>query len=162
MSFDDQFKDVQRLLALKRYECPPPGHLARIARNIRATLKTEPRDRQSTWWDALLNQLDLGPAWAAALALAVAVAYFYGWTWSHRAQTRAEFAPAIPTQRWIADANPFWSTPFSSGSERAARVHDQLDRPSIYPILGMEPVRGWRPSSNTRGIVPVDYTIRSP
>ena len=76
------FSKLQRLLALKRHEQPPPGHLDSLAANVRANIRAQRDEAPEPWWRALLPNFQTRPAYSfafSALAIgAVGVAIFLG------------------------------------------------------------------------------------
>lgn len=76
----DDFRDLRRLLALKRYEQPPPGYFQRLPEQILDTIQAR---RRPKWW-GWLNRLvprggfELRPALAGTLVLALGVFYAFG------------------------------------------------------------------------------------
>lgn len=71
---ENEFRDIRRLLALKRYEQPPPGYFNNLPREIIAKLKadrygenrTPASSSPLTWLDRFLNRLQAQPAFAGA------------------------------------------------------------------------------------------------
>lgn len=71
-SSPDDFKDLRRLLALKRHEQPPPGYFTYLPDQIQ--LKIERRDdlsEHSTWWTWLVERFDARPVLAGAYACVI-------------------------------------------------------------------------------------------
>lgn len=73
-SSPDDFKDLKRLLALKKHEQPPPGYFYYLPDNI--TRKIERMDshnlaEHSTWWEWLVKRFDARPVLAGAYAFAI-------------------------------------------------------------------------------------------
>ncbi|MCP5521465.1 MAG: hypothetical protein H7A46_07950 [Verrucomicrobiales bacterium] len=73
----DNFDALQKLLALKRHEVPPPGFFDRLPESIRAELEqaaAHPRGLAGLW-ELLRSRWRLEPALAGAMLLAVAGIY---------------------------------------------------------------------------------------
>ena len=87
MSTPDDFDRLRKLLALKRYEQPPPGYFDNLHRRITARLEMEP-ERES-WWSRWVSGLVLKPSAAYGTALAVCLLMFAGATvfWKQDRQT---------------------------------------------------------------------------
>ncbi|MCX7723477.1 MAG: hypothetical protein N2379_10555 [Verrucomicrobiae bacterium] len=78
----DNFDQLRRLLALKKYECPPPGFFHRFTREVMSKL-TAPRAaaesvEDRTWIVRLWRYLELRP-WLAGAAGAAVCALVVGW-----------------------------------------------------------------------------------
>ncbi|MGV3774729.1 MAG: hypothetical protein ACO1QB_17650 [Verrucomicrobiales bacterium] len=73
-SSPEDFKDLKRLLALKKHEQPPPGYFYYLPDTItRKIERTEARDlaEHSTWWEWLVQRFDARPVLAGAYAFAI-------------------------------------------------------------------------------------------
>jgi hypothetical protein len=62
------FSKLQRLLALKRHEQPPPGHLDSLAANVRANIRAQRDEAPEPWWRALLPNFQTRPAYSFAFS----------------------------------------------------------------------------------------------
>jgi hypothetical protein len=71
----EDFDSLRRLLALKRYELPPPGYFNRFSRDVMARIKVGEKGGtvgiESTWLQRLLSLLDVKPIFAGAFGTAV-------------------------------------------------------------------------------------------
>jgi hypothetical protein len=71
-SSPDDFKDLRRLLALKRYEQPPPGYFSFLPDKVQLRIdREEDLPGYSTWWEWLVRKLDAQPVLAGAYAFAI-------------------------------------------------------------------------------------------
>lgn len=79
----DTFQDLRRLLALKRYEQPPPGFHDRFARQVMARIRAGEAAslHQVSWlqrfWSALETKPVLASAFGATVCLALGGGIFY-------------------------------------------------------------------------------------
>lgn len=62
------FSRLQKLLAVKRHEQPPPGYLDRLPGQITARLRAEAAAAPEPWWRQLLASFHTKPAWAIAFS----------------------------------------------------------------------------------------------
>jgi hypothetical protein len=67
----DQFEQVQRLLALKRHEQPPPRFFDIFSRQVMARLEALEAAQRVTWWQRLGLDFDYKPAMVGALGVVV-------------------------------------------------------------------------------------------
>ena len=78
-SDQENFEKLQKLLALKRYEQPPPGYFNRLPNQIMARI--EAGEGQSRFWERFIPGFTFRPAMAYGVGLAtcgvVALGVFY-------------------------------------------------------------------------------------
>jgi hypothetical protein len=71
----ENFDSLQRLLALKRHEIPPPGYFDRFSRDVMARIKAGENGgavgSEISWFQRLLSIFDLKPVFAGAFGTAV-------------------------------------------------------------------------------------------
>jgi len=67
----DEFEKVQKLLALKRYEQPPPGYFNGFSSKVIARLHALEAARPATWRQRLGLDFDFKPALMGAFGVAV-------------------------------------------------------------------------------------------
>jgi hypothetical protein len=75
----NDFERLQRLLALKRHESPPPGFFNRFPDQVRARI-TQADLVPESWWQRWLAAVSVKPAWATAYAV-VASLLVIGGVW---------------------------------------------------------------------------------
>jgi hypothetical protein len=83
---ENEFRELRRLLALKRYEQPPPGYFNSLPREILSELKAEryppsqPADVQGSrgWLAQLWDRLQAQPSFAGACAALLGAALIGG------------------------------------------------------------------------------------
>jgi len=110
----EDFDSLRRLLALKRYEQPPPGYFDRFSRDVMARIKAGEKGGaaglESSWFERLLAVLDVKPIFAGAFGTAVCAFVISG--------VISERAPAIGT-----------ASPNSVGPSVAAAVPMDVSMP---------------------------------
>ncbi len=67
----NQFSDLRKLLAAKRYEEPPPGYFEDFASTVIARIYATPVPPQRTKWEMLRSCFELKPMWVGAYSVAV-------------------------------------------------------------------------------------------
>ncbi len=94
----EEFRDLRRLLALKRHEQPPPGYFERFSGMVLARIRTGERAEDSLWehfgfsipWlERLWANLESKPALAGAFGLGVCGLLVAGLAFSEPAESSA-------------------------------------------------------------------------
>jgi hypothetical protein len=67
----EDFKDLRRLLALKRHEQPPPGYFNRLSLTVAARIEAAEATQESPWWRTLFQELQPRPILVCAYGLLV-------------------------------------------------------------------------------------------
>ena len=89
-SSPDDFKDLRRLLALKRHEQPPPGYFNYLPDKVLMRIeRDEDLSEYSTWWEWLVRKLDAQPVLAGAYAFAISGLMLLGFKLSQDLQHEA-------------------------------------------------------------------------
>jgi len=70
MNTDANHEAIQRVLALKRYEQPPPGDFHDFSASVMTRLQTD-RPSETAWWQRLGQLFDFTPAVVCGSAVAV-------------------------------------------------------------------------------------------
>jgi hypothetical protein len=88
-SSPDDFKDLRRLLALKRHEQPPPGYFKYLPDKVMMRIERDDLSEYSTWWEWLVRKLDAQPVLAGAYAFAISGLMLLGFKLSQDLQHEA-------------------------------------------------------------------------
>jgi hypothetical protein len=132
----DPGQNVRRLLALKRYEQPPPGYFAGFAGRVMARIEAGEELEGQGWWSALLARLDLRPALVGAFGVAVCSCYFLGWTLAQRGVAAPFPALAAQMEEDLAAGEPP-VVPLPVGLRRADPAQPGLAFvSSTHPVIG--------------------------
>jgi len=100
----DDFEALRKLLALKRYEQPPPGYFRDFPDRVLARIEANEAEAGLGWWAGFLAAFQLKPAFAGALGLAVLALCVLGLNLAREAEHRpAQTIPAV-AERWQATA----------------------------------------------------------
>lgn len=70
-SSPEDFRNLRRLLALKRHEQPPPGYFKYLPDKIMVKIERDDLSEHSTWWEWLVEKFDARPVLAGAYAFAI-------------------------------------------------------------------------------------------
>jgi len=75
----DGFEGVRKLLALKKYEKPPPRYFQDFSDKVIARIQAEEEARLRPWWQRLgLDFVSLKPAFAGAFGLMLSAGVVFG------------------------------------------------------------------------------------
>lgn len=123
------FEKLRKLLALKRYELPPPRFFAEFPGRVMRKLETAQAAASRPWWSRLWFELEFKPAFACAAGLAVCGALVAGIAGSERLQGYAVQGVASSE-----DANPETVLVASvMGSPKVASGLRRIDRSEDIP-----------------------------
>jgi hypothetical protein len=100
----DNRDPVQRLLACKRYEQPPPGYFLSFSEKVLARIEAEEASVHSSWWGWFVAKFDARPVVVCAYGVAVSSMLFVGFSLS--AIFEAEISAAPTSGSWLAGAPP--------------------------------------------------------
>jgi hypothetical protein len=119
----DDFKQLRRLLALKRHEQPPPGYFNHFSRNVIAGIRAGPSSRRSAelpWFRRIWEALESKPVVAGVFGSAVCGLLLVGLVFSEQPEGTSMATAAVPENQplWTAQAQDsaalFRKTEFSS------------------------------------------------
>jgi hypothetical protein len=68
---EENFDALRKLLALKRYEQPPPGYFNNFSSKVIARIEAAGAAAELTWWQRLALQFDFKPALMCGLGVVV-------------------------------------------------------------------------------------------
>ncbi len=75
----DSNQKVKKLIALKKFETPPPGHSELLASKIISRLEAEQMRAREPWFRRWMHTLDLNPLLSTAYAAAIMALLAFGW-----------------------------------------------------------------------------------
>jgi hypothetical protein len=88
-SSPEDFKDLRRLVALKRHEKPPPGYFNYLPDQVQMRIERDDLSEYFTWWQWLVQKLDAQPVLAGAYAFAISGLMLLGFKLSQDLQQEA-------------------------------------------------------------------------
>lgn len=150
MNPPDDFRDLQRLLALKRHETPPPGYFNYLQDKVASRIEREDMARHSNWWRWLVQKLDAQPVFAGAYAFAISSLMLLGFKFSQDLQQEVSrdtiglggvlgsgldpntLHPSVSLQRHFANPAPLiFSTAFRS-TEAVFEEPQAVSAPAVF------------------------------
>ena len=139
----ENFDSIQRLLALKRHEQPPPGYFNYFSDKVISRIEVEQFENSPGWWARFVSRFDAKPVLACAYGFTISGLLLMGFRLSEIFEQEAATAPTrAPSSPWLAAG-------LGSGGDSAEFVHTGYDRPSslasfssLYPIIQSQPVGG--------------------
>ncbi|HNQ88507.1 MAG TPA: hypothetical protein PKM73_07835 [Verrucomicrobiota bacterium] len=151
---DSQCRSLQRLLALKRHERPPPGYFDRLPGRIQCRLIEQPEPDALGWLGGLLAGFQLRPAALGLFAVLVSCTYLLGFSASRD----------LVRQSWQAQAmrehlpGPHELAGWQSYAVRRAPRNQPM--PSTAPVFSAgypDPFRAFAPGRLGGAIAPASY-----
>jgi hypothetical protein len=128
--------NLQKLLALKRYEIPPPGYFGTFPSKVIARIEAGESVEAVSWWSRFLLALSTRPSLASGLALIVGLSVLGA----------MGVAPAVRSGSLEGDLM-LGSAPvavqaammeWSADEASSASVHPHLGASSVAPVLASE------------------------
>ncbi|MBM3878788.1 MAG: hypothetical protein FJ387_03575 [Verrucomicrobia bacterium] len=142
-----------KLIALKRYEQPPPGFFHDLPQRIRARIEAAELAPAVPWHERLMARFAVKPALAAAFTLAVGGVYFFGLQLSDLAEQQSALKDQPPAEVWYGAA-PGNVRPFAPGFISLPYAEDPTPPPvlssSVAPVLEPNPQRSFFPTPMLR------------
>jgi len=80
---------IEKLIALKRYECPPPGHAELLTSKIISRLEAEQMRAREPWYRRWMHALDLNPILTTAYGGVVMALMWLGWHYGEHFEAEA-------------------------------------------------------------------------
>ncbi len=159
----EDFCSLRKLLALKRYEVPPPGYFEGFSERVMLRIQTVGLRNRMTWWDQLIEGLAARPLLAGAYALCAISLAFMGFRVSESLQpapigiVASEFStwsPVIPTALTAHQTTPPIAVPaeFGGGEDRASSVSPLVHQTSSSSMF--------RPTFTAEEVRRVGYPVR--
>jgi len=81
-SSQDDFDQLKKLLAIKRYEQPPAAYFVHFSDRVIARIEVEECRGGASWWDWLMEKLEAKPILACAYGMAVSGLLLVGFRFS--------------------------------------------------------------------------------
>jgi hypothetical protein len=100
------FEELQRLLALKRHETPPPTYFSRFADNVLERIEAPEPAGPLTWWQRWGLDWGLKPALACGSGVAVCALLAAGILVSLKMEQRARPSAVLPAQDYFSAMLP--------------------------------------------------------
>ncbi len=138
----DNFDDLQKLLAWKRHEQPPPGYFNQFSQKVIARIEVEEWRYQSSWWQRLVASFDAKPVFACAYGLSMGGLLFLGLGLAQILEQEQASTPPV-TSPWAAVRTSV-RLPESGGwlNQSMTSQSYPLANSSITPVLSTTPVIG--------------------
>jgi hypothetical protein len=132
----EPFDRLQKLLALKRYEQPPPGYFREFSSKVIARIEIEGLLGRISWWQRLLGALTVRPFAAAGYGAAVLGLFAVGASASRYLEPDENASMAV--------TSPWASSALMAEGESAAPANPVLLDPvdatsSVKPVLASSP-----------------------
>ena len=97
----DDFEQLRKLLALKRYEVPPPGYFNSLPRKVMTRVEMTELGIYSTWWEWVVARFDAKPVLACAYGFAVSGLLLLGFKLSQQFEQEVATGP-VQGGAWLA------------------------------------------------------------
>jgi len=141
-SNSSDFETLRKLLALKRYEQPPPGYFRRLPDQIAARLE---RGEGQSLWAKFVGQFIFRPALAYSFALAAFSALTFSLVYSVR--TAPQESAQLPGNGWQSGAEALATQSDPSESLHVANWTGNDNASNPAPVLPSMFDSGVRPSA---------------
>jgi len=143
----ENFDSLMQLLALKKYEQPPPGYFNRLPGQILARLESQ--EEEAGFWGKLFSGLVVRPALAYSVGLAFCGAFATGIFYAFQVQPTEVASESNGSQGWEYAGNSELASQKSSASSLHVTGYNAFDTntgthtlPSLFndPELNVVPV----------------------
>jgi len=148
-SSPEDFDQIKRLLACKRYEQPPSGYFNYFSHRVIARIEMDEQSRGSTWWAWLMERFEAKPILACAYGVVVSSLLFVGFKLSEIFEREVVAAPMVGGLGLASsEAQASFSGAFGSAGlfERSAVVYST----SLSPSFRQERAADFYRDSNLR------------
>jgi hypothetical protein len=133
----DQFKDLQRLLTLKRYEQPPPGYFDRLQQQISTRIQHLEKKPVPSFWERVFLQVLHRPQVAYAFGLAACGTLVF--TVAHFLIVDPEPVDAKVLERWRTPPVSLTSVPHVDENSAAVVPYQITAVSSTNSVLASDP-----------------------
>jgi hypothetical protein len=151
-SDQENFEALRKLLALKKYEQPPPRYFSELSTRIWTRLEREPQ--AASFWERLFPKFGLSPALAYSFGLLACGTLVFGITYSMNTSSEQ-----IATSPIGEAASPFASSRLQSKEKPTLSLSDYQVKQlaSTNPVMNSEQPRSLFDGINLR-TEPVNFT----
>ncbi|MBM3839981.1 MAG: hypothetical protein FJ398_18830 [Verrucomicrobia bacterium] len=98
---NQEFTKLEKLLACKRYEQPPPGYFDNLRDKVMSRLEAEDMVEYSSWWHWLIEKFDARPVLVCAYGVAISGLLLGGFRLSQVFESEVA-ATSIFSSPWLA------------------------------------------------------------
>jgi hypothetical protein len=142
---DNELDRIQRLLACKRFEKPPPGYFGSFSEKVLAGIQAEGISEHSSWWSWFVAKFDARPALVCGYAMAVSGLLFVGFNLSQVFEAELRDTPGN-NGPWLAatPASPMllsseWRQPVGELEAGTPAAFSSIARPSSVERRSFQP-----------------------
>jgi len=136
---ENNFEPLRRLLALKRYEIPPPGYFDRFSSQVISRLRAGEAGAsraiaEPSWWLRLLQAFEAKPAFAGTFASSLCILLVFGIVYAERPEGIMPNSPVFATvsQPVASLVSATMSGPAPSSQSTGLMINTN-------PVLSLEP-----------------------
>jgi hypothetical protein len=116
----DQFKQLRKLMVLKRYEQPPPGYFDHFPSKVIARLEIALEEESRPWYQRLWLMLESRPAFAGAFGVLMSGLLIGGLVYSENVESGTAATGPILTGPSVTSAQT--ASLWEEGSDRVASI----------------------------------------
>jgi hypothetical protein len=135
MNSDQDFEDLRKLLALKKYEQPPPRYFSELPGRIWVRIERE--GQTTSFWARFVPNLGLSPALAYSFGLLACGTLVFGIGYSLRTESAQTATTPLANENGLL-TSPRLATKGSSGVAFSNYQATQLA--STNPVMNSEPL----------------------
>lgn len=153
MNSDPDFEDLRRLLALKKYEQPPPRYFSELPSRIWVRIERE--GRTTSFWARIFPKVGLNPALVYGFGLLACGTLIFGI--GYALQTESDEAVSSP----VVNENLLLASPrlaIKTGPELSLSNYQASRLASTNPVMNSEPLPSLFNSFPPVQVSPVNYS----
>ena len=153
-SDQENFEALRKLLALKKYEQPPPRYFSELSSRIWTRMEREPQ--ATSFFGRLFPNFGLSPALAYSFGLLACGTLVFGITYSMRTDSGAVATQPIPD-----NTSPFASSqlpPRGTSALSHSNNYQVNQLASTNPVMNSEPPSLFQQGFNLR-VTPVNQSV---